>query len=1087
MAKANAEQLLAIEHTGGVLLKAGAGSGKTFVLVEHILYLTRNWIKESNNSGASFEEFIREKFSQVVMMTFTKKAAGEMNIRLSDKFLGLSLLENDEQKFWKIAYDALPILTVTTIDGFCRRLITAGYFPHLSTEAKIIFDAERLDQVKILFDEWFTGSRSKLEQDFLEIIIREKKPLLNAMSSIFSDPGLRLAWKSFSVSETHPKKLSPVIKKSFDLNNLSQSLHKIQLLDLPEETSRSTFEKLVATFQNTGLPVVDSVENFAIYATIMETITRLAPETGKKKTELHATAKDGIDELRKWIKAWSPLLKDYQQHYDTKVLPWTKLCLSIFQYIDAHLDPNQGMTFGDIEYEVARGLERKDIRERVQKVYSYFIVDEFQDTSALQFKIITELIGNDFKKLFCVGDPKQAIYGFRGGELSVFQDASEMVPKVLTLANNYRSLPAVITFNNSLFRAVLPSGQDFTGNDPFSVSPEDQNIPAEVTHEKTGQVEILTRHLSLDEDGEKYSTDEINALEAQAIAVSISEKRSEFPDETCTILYRKLRPSLDLVRELIDRHIGFTAQYKIDLLDDPITGIFLLLLKRRFDSELKTRDFYPLFMIQRYLEILRIPFTLTPDDLHSFDHEVTFWGLTEAFKKFIFRLNCTNENGDINLNVIETLGRLYHQDPEDILIQLEKGENQKAGLDFRFGKHSEKVQIMTAHASKGLEFDSVYIGGIYTNGRENADREMFGDHPGSFYWYLDLATREKQKSPFYHFESELNKYKNFSESKRLFYVAATRAKKNLLWVDFPEISDCFSVPKNSWVDGVHFWQNSTFAAECISELKQNELPEIESSSKQTVKDLPLFFYDPVGVWSKDGGVTSLGIMAELSVTRLNSLVDCPRKFYLENILKLDSTVVPIHQARREESDEVQVISSSERGTLIHAQIAHGIEHNFVVPREVFDGEFHAPIEWALNQLRPLNDIYEFIAEKPLKFKFFNFMISGIPDLYLLPKDPVHPAQIWDFKTGKITQTALSHYWIQLKVYSYALYHLGLIPREKSIELKLCFVDQKKFLDLSITFDTIHSELFDLWKVQNEPWRVNLDHCSQCVYGDICPR
>ena len=42
----NAEQLLAIEHQGGVLLRAGAGSGKTFVLVEHIVYLTKFWIKE---------------------------------------------------------------------------------------------------------------------------------------------------------------------------------------------------------------------------------------------------------------------------------------------------------------------------------------------------------------------------------------------------------------------------------------------------------------------------------------------------------------------------------------------------------------------------------------------------------------------------------------------------------------------------------------------------------------------------------------------------------------------------------------------------------------------------------------------------------------------------------------------------------------------------------------------------------------------------------------------------------------------------------------------------------------------------------
>jgi ATP-dependent exoDNAse (exonuclease V) beta subunit len=136
----NPEQLLAINHTGGVLLKAGAGSGKTFVLVEHIYYLCGTWIEFfKKKSFGSFEDHIRLHFSQVVMMTFTKKAAGEMSIRLAEKFQQLALEESEDQSYWIIINDHLPLLLVTTIDGFCRKLITSGYFPHLSNEAKIIF------------------------------------------------------------------------------------------------------------------------------------------------------------------------------------------------------------------------------------------------------------------------------------------------------------------------------------------------------------------------------------------------------------------------------------------------------------------------------------------------------------------------------------------------------------------------------------------------------------------------------------------------------------------------------------------------------------------------------------------------------------------------------------------------------------------------------------------------------------------------------------------------------------------------------------------------------------------------------------
>jgi len=232
----NSEQLLAIEHTGGVLLRAGAGSGKTFVLVEHIVFLTQTWILEyKKKSSQTFEEFIRQKYSQVVMMTFTKKAAGEMSIRLTDRFLEMSQAESADQDFWKISNECLPVLLVTTIDGFCRKLITAGYFPHLSTEAKVIFNPERKDQVSELLDEWFENFSCSISKDILDIVIREKETLLKSFSGVFNDPGLRLTWKEFQLESARPEMLGQVISNSFELNDIRHLLTAIHRLDLPEE------------------------------------------------------------------------------------------------------------------------------------------------------------------------------------------------------------------------------------------------------------------------------------------------------------------------------------------------------------------------------------------------------------------------------------------------------------------------------------------------------------------------------------------------------------------------------------------------------------------------------------------------------------------------------------------------------------------------------------------------------------------------------------------------------------------------------------------------------------------------------------
>lgn len=1089
----NAEQKLAIEHNGGVILRAGAGSGKTFVLVEHIVHLTQSWILEFKAKPLlTFEEFIRQKFSQVVMMTFTKKAAGEMSIRLTEKFKEIVETSTEDMSFWQSANENLPMLMVTTIDGFCRKLITAGYFPYLSTEAKIIFSPERTEQVKALVETWLLESSHNRPQEMIDIVLREKADLLSAFNDVFSDPGLRLAWKSFDSSEAHPKNLGSLLARSFDLNDLSSALQKIHQLDLPEDSGRSAFEKFVGEVQSSGLPVVDSVEKLQNYWKFFDGKT-LRGEAGKKKSPSHDLAKDGLSDLRDWIKKWKDVISDYVTHYESKVKPWINLCQELFIYIDQRLDPNQGMTFGDIEYFVYLGLQNRSDLERIQKAYSYFIVDEFQDTSALQFHIIQNLIGGNYNRLFCVGDAKQAIYGFRGGELSVFQDCSDLMPQVLSLANNYRSLPEIIEFNNSLFQTILPLGQEFQGHDPFSVVPEDQNVPLEVVREEPGEIEILSGELTRDiEIDGKFSNEDINRLEAILLGKSIADERELHPERVCTILYSKLKPSGELIRILMNQKIGFTAQFKIDLLDDPVMGIFLSLIRRKFDKNEKSRDLYPLFVIKSYLANLGVESHLQAPDLDKFDQDAKYWGLLPAFMKFLHKLQMTNENSDINLQVIETMANLYNQDPENMMVQLLQGDNQRLSLELRSGENSHRVQIMSAHASKGLEFDVVYLGGIYTNGKEMNDGSLFGSLPGSFNWYIDLSQRQKQKSPQYVFENELSKYKNFSEAKRLFYVACTRAKKKLVWVDFAIQEKTFSVPKNSWSDGLKHWFNDGLFSP-LKNVKVTELIGFDPNAllnEKSLPQLPLYFHDSVGIFPKQGSTGELSLLPELSVTRLNSLVDCPRKFYMESVLKITpSKDVTIYRTdTSEESDELAdvVSSNAERGTSIHAFISKGLERNFIVPREAFDKPEKEPIEWALGLLKELSQEFTLVSEKQVKFKFFNFMISGIPDLILLPKGD-QCAQVWDFKTGRITQENLKHYWLQLSIYAYALFLLEKIPRVSEVELVLCFVDQKKNLTMRTNFSQVVSDLYPVWKSQNEPWKINPDHCSQCSYGDICLR
>jgi CRISPR/Cas system-associated exonuclease Cas4 (RecB family) len=243
----------------------------------------------------------------------------------------------------------------------------------------------------------------------------------------------------------------------------------------------------------------------------------------------------------------------------------------------------------------------------------------------------------------------------------------------------------------------------------------------------------------------------------------------------------------------------------------------------------------------------------------------------------------------------------------------------------------------------------------------------------------------------------------------------------------------------------------------------------------------------MGILPKGDGTSELLIASELSVTRLNALLDCPRKFYLSNTLKVTAPDEP-RAYLEEDGDELATVvrSSSERGTFLHAQIAAGIRANFVVPRESFDKVEAGPIRWALELLSLKREAFHFVPEEQLKFRLFNFMVSGIPDLLLLPKGE-GKAQIWDFKTGRLTQENLSHYWLQLACYACALYDLGKVSAVAEVELVLCFIDEEKLVTRTVSRLGCEAELYPVWRSQNEPWRTNLDHCSRCSYGSICPR
>ncbi len=1082
----NVEQQKAISHQGGVLLKAGAGSGKTFVLVEHIIYLTNLWIEEfKTNNRDNFDEYIKGKFSKLVLMTFTKKAAGEMSIRIYERFQLELEIEGDGSNFWKIAYESINSLNITTIDGFCKKLISKGYFPGIPVESSIIFYKERKQQISDLFNQWLSRNQIKISPDIFDLILKNKNDFLGSITSILMDPGLRLAWKNTDFFTKNDSVIALVLKESFKLNSINQSLEKVKALIVPIDSECSAFERNINIFQKSGLPEISSFEELCIYKNLFDQFKTLQPErTASKKDYLHQQAHEGLVELRDWVKIWYPVVSDYIKYFDDKIFPLVTSIRETFFFIESSLSLSKGLTFGDVEYVVHQGLQTPEIASRVRKDFDYFIVDEFQDTSELQFEIITRLINHDFSKLFCVGDAKQAIYGFRGGELAVFNRCSSLVPLNLSLVNNYRSKKCVINFNNVFFDFIFPLGREFSGKDFYSVSVDYQDFPLEDISENNGVVEVLNQKLIFEIDSFDLDTKMINKLEAKVIADKIQLERSLNSTAEIAILYQRLAPSFELIQYFMDRNIGFTAQFKISVSEDPILCILILLIRRKIDKN-PEKNISSLFHIQNILSRLEVQMTIVEEDLVGFDNDLIFWGPKIALKKMMHKFNMTIENSDLNILFLDQMISFFKGDLENVIINFFDEEPDRLSLDFRFGKDSHLVQIMTAHASKGLEFDVVFVAGIYTNGKDSNDYGFLGKIPGSFRWYQDLATKKSQITPQYLLEKEISKYKNFSESKRLFYVACTRAVNKLIWINFDIGESKFKSPKNSWIEALRNWL-VTISNEGI--VGHSFLPDLDLGQMNlSVGDakLPLYFFDKVGVIQKDGHSNSLNVMGELSVTRLGALNDCPRKHYFQNILKLEVDDENSFFESQDDQEELVIHSNAARGTIIHQKISEMIVRNLTLPRDIIGTDIEKNFNWLRIHLLNHADKKSFRSEIPIKFKLFNFMISGIPDLVIF--DESKPVSIWDFKTGASLDSKLSNYWFQLLVYSYGLFNSNIDLRGSFIDLHLIFIDEMKILTKRVSYSEVVDQITLVWKKLDSPWLTNLDHCSQCKFSQICEK
>lgn len=729
------------------ILKASAGSGKTFTLAKAFI---KRLILEPNN------------YHQVLALTFTNDAKNEMKSRIlkelstlatSEKSVLLEVIESDF-KTEKIALDQSQIIhrchlaltnllndysrfNVVTLDHFFTQLIR-----HLARELKLSLGYELdLDVGKAMNEavyklyqtddkrvkKWLRAFiNTKIEEDKGWNIEFNIKKLGN---KLFQDSFIDIKDKlkeNIDDLESFVTELQKQVQSY--LSEMKETANKALALIASHQLVESDFRaNLIPVFKRLKAGTQDLTKPFSPTFISAEWTTKKS----EKKEEVEACAQVGLQELRERVIGFANSDK-YIEFLEAKNLLSNIYSYGVLSALSENLweyrSSNNLLLLSDTASILDGVVSLSDapfIYEKIGARYKHIMIDEFQDTSTHQWKNIVPLLQYalfDEGSLLLVGDVKQSIYRWRGGDVNLLMhqaatDLANHSPAESALDTNYRSSKNIITFNNAFFQtasyllaAIL---EGFTNKtDELTLAYEEV---AQKTHKEIeGYVKV-----EFFGDNEEQTWRE-QAFEGTKKSIK-NALQDGFAPEDILILVRKNKEASEVATYLLSQGIHTITDEALQLEKSPLVQFLTNGLKLIIspNNNLALTNFsYFLHIIQKQSAsqslqniVKSSPLTGITSDLNAY----------EAIEKLIedYRLN---EQFDPFLQGIQDVClSLSQKGYVSISSFLDKWdelhEDSKTKPSIILGKPKGAVQVKSIHKSKGLESPVVIMpqigGGIY--------------------------------------------------------------------------------------------------------------------------------------------------------------------------------------------------------------------------------------------------------------------------------------------------------------------------------------------------------------------------------------
>lgn len=588
----------------------------------------------------------------------------------------------------------------------------------------------------------------------------------------------------------------------------------------------------------------------------------------------------------------------------TKLLAAVKL----FENFENLMDKDGFYDFDDMINWVIKAFDTKpELLADYQERYQYILVDEYQDTSGSQNFLVEQLISYwDKPNVFVVGDDDQSIYRFQGANVKNMEEFFTRYDQFLNtvvLSDNYRSTQPILNISSSLIaenKERLIHKREGLTKDLLASHPEMkalQHLP-EIHEYDSARLELIGISQKVSELLEagvqpcdiavifkenKYLVELLNIFRSRGIpgyckrSVNLLElpfsnnlieiirylaAEHDAPFGGDEILFRILHfeffniNSLEIAK--ITASIGYSEdRSKRKTLREAITEIAASPVSDLFTQNISEELAFAARVIEKLIHA--VPNTTLPGLLDMIVRETGMLKFIMNHKEKIWLLQILTAFYDF---VKAETSKRPLLSPKDLIGVITLMKSNRIPIPLVQITGSKKgVNLLTAHGSKGLEFEYVFIGGVV---KENWEKKTVRNYGFKFPDTIVPATISGSEN---------------EEIRRLFYVAITRAKKHL-FVSYPLATDAGKE-----------YEKSVF----ITSILENH-PEI-SIKRQEIDQATLaifqsafFEFDAQPELEKieEDFISRLLEKFEMNVTALNNFLDCPLKFYYNNLIRIPS-------------------------------------------------------------------------------------------------------------------------------------------------------------------------------------------------------